>query len=341
MQAKKIIVIGLFFSFLFSGVIFSQVSISDKDNQTAHSSAVLDLISEDKGFLLPRMVTSDRDNISDPSESLLIFNLATKCIEIYLEESWNEVWCLPGYEPGLCDGFNFQNCGDNFCDPRDGNVYKTVQMGDQCWFRENLRYLPEVHNNSEFEAKGINSEPAFGVQGYDGSDVSEAKDLENYAVYGVMYSWWAAMDGETEPGSQGICPDGWILPSDIDWMYLEGFVDSTYDYPEDEEEWLSPLHRGDDVGSQLAHGYDLWDPGDLREHPAFEANDDFLAYPGGYRETDGDFRIFGLNGHWWTSNSRDDDYSYGRYIRYNITQSTRNAHQKERGFYVRCLKEDN
>jgi len=80
-------------SFLYSVASFSQVSISDKIDQTADPSAVLELISDDKGFLLPRMNSSDRGSIDSPAESLMIFNTETKCIDIYIQGDWYEFWC--------------------------------------------------------------------------------------------------------------------------------------------------------------------------------------------------------------------------------------------------------
>ncbi|MGI6410801.1 MAG: FISUMP domain-containing protein [Bacteroidales bacterium] len=83
-------------------------------------------------------------------------------------------------------------------DARDGNAYKTVKIGNQIWLAENLKYLPSV------VGPGTESEstPYYYVYGYNGTNVTDAKATSNYATYGVLYNWTAAMDA---------CPDGWHL----------------------------------------------------------------------------------------------------------------------------------
>ena len=58
------------------------------------SSAILDASSSDKGFLFPRMTTAQRNNISSPSQGLLIFNLDTDCVELYFANGgWKAIEC--------------------------------------------------------------------------------------------------------------------------------------------------------------------------------------------------------------------------------------------------------
>lgn len=66
--------------------------------------------------------------------------------------------------------------------PHEGYQYSTVLIGDQCWFSENCRYLPEVSDPS------INStnEPHYSVYGYTGTEVTAAQATANYATYGVL-----------------------------------------------------------------------------------------------------------------------------------------------------------
>ena len=102
-------------------------------------------------------------------------------------------------------------------DPRDGQVYRTVKIGEQIWMAENLNYKTD--------------------------DSDCLKDLSiNCARFGRRYSWAAAMDSSatfTKNGEgcglweycsptypvQGICPTGWHLPSRDEWKTLLSLLD--------------------------------------------------------------------------------------------------------------------
>lgn len=87
------------------------------------------------------------------------------------------------------------------CIDNDGNNYKTAIIGNQTWMIENIRVTKTSQNTP------INS--------YIYND-----DITNDSIYGRLYTWQVAMDNNTEESSQGICPDGWHIPSDKDWSIL-------------------------------------------------------------------------------------------------------------------------
>jgi len=68
----------LLLSVLISFTMFGQVGIG---TTTPDPSAKLDVSSTTKGFLLPRMTTSQRNAISNPAEGLLIYNITTHKLE--------------------------------------------------------------------------------------------------------------------------------------------------------------------------------------------------------------------------------------------------------------------
>ena len=96
-----------------------------------------------------------------------------------------------------------------------GYEYATVQIGNQCWFAENCRYLPEV------SPPDVGSEQTAGahayVYNYVGNDVTEASLTPEYEIYGALYNLQAAMNWE-------VCPTGWSVPANSDWIELELFA---------------------------------------------------------------------------------------------------------------------
>ncbi len=115
-----------------------------------------------------------------------------------------------------------------FTDPRDAKTYKTVKLGGQEWFAENLAYLPEVYpGNVGSNDDGYENKLMYYVYGYFGTDVAEAKASDTYKTAGVLYNWYAAAGGTvgSDPsavpsGVQGPCPDGWHVPSRAEWVIL-------------------------------------------------------------------------------------------------------------------------
>ncbi len=126
-----------------------------------------------------------------------------------------------------------------FTDKRDQKTYKTVKIGDQLWFAENLAYLPQVSGAAE----GSTTVPYYYVYGYNGTDVAEAMATESYKTRGVLYNWLAAggsMDSKNEDlpsGIQGPCPDGWHVPSEAEWNILYNYVRERIPDEEAAEYW--------------------------------------------------------------------------------------------------------
>ena len=113
-------------------------------------------------------------------------------------------------------------CGSTLTDI-DGNEYGTLQLGSQCWMQQNLR-TTHFADGTEIPLGGSGNHS--GARRY-------APD-SNLDTYGYLYNWDAAMNGsassEANPsGVQGVCPDGWHLPSDAEWTQLTSFVASNSD----------------------------------------------------------------------------------------------------------------
>ena len=209
-----------------------------------------------------------------------------------------------------------------FIDSRDGNEYNWVQIGDQVWMAENLAYLPSVNMVADGSEDAAGS--YYYVYGYDGTNVADAKATDNYATYGVLYNWTAAMDGEasstTNPsGIQGVCPAGWHLPSDAEWTELTDYLGGTSVAGGKLKEtgtthWASP-----NTGATNETG--------------------FTALPGGDRSSNGYFGSVGYYGYWWSSTEDFTFDAWNRNLNFSSGDVSRINHLKKYGFSVRCVRD--
>lgn len=225
-------------------------------------------------------------------------------------------------------------------DTRDGNVYKTVTIGNQIWMAENLRYLPSVAE----PGSGSTTLPYYYIYGYKGTDLSNALAVPAYSEYGVLYNWPAAVAGAsgstTNPsGVQGVCPAGWHLPSDSEWEQLIDYLaDNGYNCDG------TTGGGGDKVGKAMA-GSGGWEsssnagaPGNS-DFPEYRNKSGFTALPGGYRDSDGTFGNMGISGFWWSTSEPENDTAWFRSMNYNNISVVRGSSSKELGYSVRCVRD--
>lgn len=110
---------------------------------------------------------------------------------------------------------NVVNHLDSFTDSRDGKTYKTVSIGDQVWMAENLNV-------------GIMIQSSSGGSIADGTSTNNGliekycynNDPQNCLIYGGLYQWNELMQYTLDSVNQGICPDGWHIPTFTEWEEL-------------------------------------------------------------------------------------------------------------------------
>ena len=114
----------------------------------------------------------------------------------------------------------------------DGNVYNTVKIGNQCWMRKNLRTTHYANGGSIPAGSTSTGSPANYTDPYYYSYTSSGMPLEER---GYLYNWAAVMHGASSSdanpsGVQGICPNGWHVPSNAEWTQLVDYVSSQSQY---------------------------------------------------------------------------------------------------------------
>jgi uncharacterized protein (TIGR02145 family) len=198
----------------------------------------------------------------------------------------------------------------------DGNVYKTVKIGNQEWFAENLKTtkynngttIPNVTSNSDW---GNLTSGAYAW--YENNEATYKN------AYGALYNWYAVNTGN-------LCPTGWRVPTDAEWTALTdyaggesvagGKLKSTRTAPDAHPRWESPNTGATDEYS-------------------------FSALPGGGRGgDDGTFVGVGDGGGWWSSTEGGATAAWYWGMSYGLEFVARTNLNKRFGFSVRCLRDN-
>jgi len=101
-------------------------------------SAGVEMRFTNKGLLIPRMTTAQRDAISDPSQSLLIFNTTTKCFETYVDNTWWTIWCSFYCGDNLIVTHTIGDVAPETKTVTYGTVLTDLTGSDKCWITQNL-----------------------------------------------------------------------------------------------------------------------------------------------------------------------------------------------------------
>jgi len=197
-------------------------------------------------------------------------------------------------------------CGDELMDTRDGKLYMTVQIGEQCWMEENLNF-----------------ETGTSWCYYNSSSYCE--------TYGRLYNWATIMNGASgsnsvPSGVQGICPNGWHLPSDGEWCILTQYIDSTVDCN-------TTGYNGTDAGIKMKSTWGWSSGGNGTNESGFN------ALPGGcmgiYH-----FDDLYLFAYFWSTTEDYPGYAWLMKLNYGLPTIGRYFSDKSRGYSVRCVKDE-
>jgi len=228
----------------------------------------------------------------------------------------------------------------------DGNVYKTIKIGNQWWMAENLKVTHYSDGTPLSDGTGLGNFSPFdeGKYWFIYDDSSANKD-----EYGLLYSWYAVTRGgnsltsnKNPSGIQGIAPDGWHIPSDAEWRELEGALGFT-DADRIPDNYLG-CYEIYDLGHMLK------EEGDLHWNNQYEVGNDiicigFNALPSGRKNRDGSFYGLGTIAFFWTTTNRPDSqyYAWERVIG-NQSSSLMSCYgsaqyDKNMGYAIRCVKD--
>jgi len=185
----------------------------------------------------------------------------------------------------------------------DGNVYHQITIGSQFWLRENLRSL---HYS-------------------DGTEIPDVADYNNSdslaSIYGRLYTWDAAMRQSAIPGSQGVCPSGWHVPTDEEWTELENFLGGA-------------AVAG---GKMKEPGYAHWNP----PNTGADNSSGFMALPAGEYDAHQFMQFQLLNTHavFWTSTMISGSLARERYLSYDNASSSIYDWYKSMKYSIRCIRD--
>jgi len=199
-------------------------------------------------------------------------------------------------------------CGDPLIDTRDNQSYNTVQIGEQCWMAENLNVGTKI-NSTLSGYQQTNNETIEKYCYYN--------DVDNCNVYGGLYEWPEMMQYLMNEGVQGICPDGWHIPSNSEYTTLTNFL-------------------GTDAGGKMKstgtieQGNGLW----YEPNEGATNSSGFTGLPG----SDEYFSNIGFNGNFWSSSPSGQNTARYRALGFESVDLESYTYDKNIGLSVRCIK---
>jgi uncharacterized protein (TIGR02145 family)/uncharacterized repeat protein (TIGR02543 family) len=208
-----------------------------------------------------------------------------------------------------------ENCSGTTLDTRDGKSYAINLIGLQCWMAENINV------GTIISATSNQNNTCTTIRKYCYSNTES-----NCTSDGGLYQWTQAMCGITTPGTQGLCPAGWHIPTHEEFTTLERTVCTsgtcTTDFPYDT---TTTGDRGTNEGTTLKSGVGL-----------------FKALLSGYRYPSTNtsrFNFLDSAAYIWSSTPNGNNRAWSRILESGLPTIERNStHDKDYGFSVRCVR---
>jgi uncharacterized protein (TIGR02145 family) len=220
-----------------------------------------------------------------------------------------------GISAHTCDATNVHNSTLYYgvMEDQQGNVYKTITIGNQEWMTENLKTtiyrngdpIPNVTNNSQWASTTV------------GGWCYYNNNAQFDCPYGKLYNWYTVSD------PRNVCPTGWHVPDFGEWAGLASYAGIE-----------GEMFAG---GKLKSTGTQYW----LDVNNAATNETGFSGLPGGSRNNNGVFVSIGQQGYWWTSSeSGQFDYVYFQILSAQVGEVGQGNFDKKMGFSIRCVRDN-
>ncbi len=228
---------------------------------------------------------------------------------------------LPGNTTCSAEVISVTGCGGQTSLTYDGRTYDLVEIGGQCWFADNL--ATDQYRNGDSIPTGLDNTTWQNTN--EGAYAIYNNDPANDVTYGKLYNWYTTVD------TRGLCPTGWHVPTDCEWMYLESILGLTIEQQIQVNQW-----RGTTQGGSLKD-LSYW----ISPNIGATNSTGFSAFPAGTIHNGGtdSFTGIGYLGHWWSSTEFDLVGVFYRGLNHNRSSVYRNITPKYDGFSVRCVRD--
>ncbi len=212
----------------------------------------------------------------------------------------------------------------------DGNTYLVLQLGSQCWMRENLRVTRYANGTNITLSATPSTNTAYRM--------NPNNNASNVSTYGYLYNWAAVMNGasssDSNPsGVQGICPDGWHLPSKREWEQLKNYLVSQSSY--------HCNFNNEYLGKSLASTTG-WNSSSttcaVGNNPSSNNSTGFSAPPAGSFYDFGYPHFGNYSFFWLTTQHQNPQQSYVFHVRYDSPNATTGYMEWKGGYSVRCVR---
>ena len=200
----------------------------------------------------------------------------------------------------------------------DGNVYRTVRIGNQVWMLENLKVthyqngdlIPNLTVSDDWISTNLGA-----YCNYDNS-------ANKVNTYGRLYNHYAVEDGRS------IAPAGWHVPTEEEWNALETNLGLSSSKTDEED------CRGTNTGEKLKSAAGWNNNGNGSNESGF------AALPGGHRfNLSGNYTRMGDFGYFWSATDENDEKAWFRKLGSEYSCVFRLKFDKHYGFSVRCVKD--
>jgi uncharacterized protein (TIGR02145 family) len=192
---------------------------------------------------------------------------------------------------------------------QEGNLYKTVVIGNQEWMAENLK--TSIYRNGE-PIENVSENTSWAAL-YTGGWCHYNNDSQYECPYGKLYNWYAVAD------SRNLCPTGWHVPVSSDWLILSDY-----------------LGGASVAGGKLKNTENFyWSSPNLNATNEYG----FSGIPGGNRIAIGNFTNLSFSGDFWSGTEDGNDGALFYNLNNNGSLLITYGGLKKDGFAVRCIKD--